>query len=224
MAETTAQSANFYLGVQIELNKKTVNLAPNTPINKIAEQGLKLKLESPLPMGTVKEALPSILDDLSISKENSPIDENGQLKKTGVEFLDKVANKIADANLTIHTLEYQRDPLPKNDNGKPDTTKTASSKYAFVASATWPDKAEKADDFFKLKGIVIGVAKGYSDDESSQTFLAAVGKMNEKPKQLTSGDSSKTIEIDGTKVTDDASEEQDAQGKPKKSRNNNVDS
>jgi hypothetical protein len=204
-ADSNGQSADFYLGVQIELNKQTVNLAPTTPINKIKTHGLKLKLESPLPLGTVKEALPSILDDLSIDPGNRPIDKDGKLQKTGVDFLDTVANKIADANLTIHALEYQRDPVPKDSNKPP------SSKYAFVASATWSDKAEKTNDFFKLKGIVIGVAKGYSNEESSQTFLAAVGKMNEKLKQLTSGDSTTTIDTPGETVADDSLQNQQNQ-------------
>jgi len=204
--EKNTDAADFYIGVQIELNKKPVNLVPSTPFNKIGSEGLKLKLESPLELGKIKDALPSILNDLSIPKDSRPIKDDGELRSTGVEFLDKVAKKIAEAELTIHSLEYEKFPTPKTSitpeteaSSTSATEASSTSKFVLIASATWTDttnpsgtnNSDKSTDFFKLKGIFIGIAKGYTTQESSEAFLAVAGKMNTKQndeqKRLTAG-------------------------------------
>ena len=176
--QQTNSSPNVYVGVQIELNKQVVDLIPETPINDIKNQGFKLRLASPVNLGTLKDALPSIFQDLGISGDNSLI-KDGKLT-SGVELIDKIGNKVLSANLTINALEYEKPP----EEAKTNLTNT-DSKYVFIASATWDDQSTtnsaettKPSDFFKLRGIIVGVSKGYENKAAADNFLKIASQMN----------------------------------------------
>lgn len=208
----SADSADLYVGVQAEINGNIVNLAPLTPVNKIEEKGLKLGLTEPLELGSLETALPSVMQDLGYDPKNNAVFENGKLKKIGFDFIDNVLDKALKAELTIHALQYEREPVKTSDkaqkesksttsnNGETteeakktetadststqtkneETTETPKSKYAFVASATWPDKPEDRDkprDFFKLRGIIVGVVKGYEEKDSTKVFADVAKQM-----------------------------------------------
>lgn len=196
-----ASTPNVYVGLQIQLNKQLVDLVPETPINKIDEKGFKLKLASPVELGKLKETLPSILDSLGVDPNHRLIIDNQGKPNTQVALIDSFLGKVLDANLTINAFEYEK---PKTDSQatesqpKPeDATKLlkSDSKYVFIASATWSDTVQQPSEnqpkttseaatekpeFFKLRGIIIGVSNGYEDNDDAKNFLTVASEMNKK--------------------------------------------
>ncbi len=210
----TTSTPDVYLGVQIEINNQVVDLIPQTPINQIKEKGFKLKLASPVNLGTLKQALPSILNGLGIDKNKRVImDEKGEIKPTNVTLIDNIVNKVVNADLTINAFAIDQPPTNENNSSNTDTTiNFKGCKYVFIASATWQDqKDQKTDkqntknvtqteppDFFKLKGIIVGVTQGYEDKDAADNFLKIASQMN-TTKQIAPADDKGTAKIEPAK-------------------------
>jgi hypothetical protein len=174
-----------YVGAVIELNQKRVNLIPSTPINQIDERGLKLSLDKRLELGKFGDAIDSICKDLGVS---NPIEK---LKSIDVDILKNVVTKVETAKMAIEALQYEKPPvkLDKATNEKLPDDQQDPTKYVFVASVNWDDneKLEGGADFFKLKGLILGISSGFTDSKTGENkvvqdaFLSALRGMEPAP-------------------------------------------
>lgn len=178
----------FYVGAVIEINQKPINLIPSTPINKIKERGLKLSLDKPLELGEFGKAVVSIGKDLGIEENENPLSPES-LKKIESPLLKRVAEKVASAEMRIEALKYEQPPVKYGPDKKElPADQQDPTKYVFVASVNWKDKTDdqnenKPSDFFKLKGLIVGVSSGFTNGETGDNpevqnaFISALQAM-----------------------------------------------
>lgn len=162
MADSTPPKKEVYVGAVIEINGNSINLIPNTPINQIDTHGLKLSIEKPVDLGPFGKAMTSICEDIGV---DDPIKK---IKDIDFTLLKKVLGKAETAQMRIEALQYDKPPV-KNAKGELLTdAQKKPTKYLFVASVNWSDDAntnEKDKEFFKLKGLIVGVSSGYTNDK-----------------------------------------------------------
>jgi hypothetical protein len=124
----------LYVGVNLEIQGRDVILAPKTPINQIAEKGIELELPSDLYLGEAGEILDGIAEEFGYKSENNtPISKI----KTDITVIDKLIDKVMNAELTISDLYIKVHPEPKdNANTKlvpaPDVNPNGTGKYYHV--------------------------------------------------------------------------------------------
>ena len=154
---TDQKDKEVYVGAVIKLNGKDVNLIPSTPINKIDEHGFQLSLDKPLDLGDFGRAMKSICEDIGVE---NPLAED-KVKKISVPLLKNAAQKLNNASILIEALQYEKPPESDKD-----------SKYVFVASVNWKDEqnGEQSQDFFKLKGLIVGISKGFTDNQKGENL------------------------------------------------------
>jgi hypothetical protein len=161
MSEGTSPKKEVYVGAVIEIHGQPINLIPSTPINQIDTHGLKLSLDKPVPLGSFGKAMKSICDDIGV---NNPLET---IKTIDFPLLKNVVTKAEKAEMRIEALQYDKPPV-KSEDGKPlKEDQKKPTKYLFVASVNWGNDANSNEDkdFFKLKGLIIGVSSGYTDDK-----------------------------------------------------------
>lgn len=133
-APAAAKTAELYIGVNLEIQGRDIMLAPKTPINQIAEKGIELELPNDLYLGKAKEILDGIAEEFGYNSEsNTPISET----KTDITVIDKLIDKVMNAELTISDLYIKVHPDPKDDaNTKlvpaPDVNPNGTGKYYHV--------------------------------------------------------------------------------------------
>lgn len=183
----------IYVGAVIELNQKQVNLIPSTPINQIDTKGLKLSLDKPLELGKFGDAIDSISKDLDITPPTET------LKSIDTPLFKNIADKLINANMRIEALQYEQPPVKKGEKaGQAPDDPQDTTKYIFVASVNWTDDNTKEpnNDFFKLKGLILGISKGFSDNttgenpEVQKAFQSALQAINSQPALSPSGEDS----------------------------------
>jgi hypothetical protein len=199
----------IYLGAVIEINEKPINLIPSTPINQIETKGLKLSLDKAVELGTLGKAMASLCKDMGI---DDPLSEE-KIKKIDTPLFKNLAEKTASANMRIEALKYEQPPVKEDEKG---VKTTPPSKYVFVASVNWDkNSSDTAKDFFKLRGLIVGISSGFTDDktgenlEVQQAFLSAlqaipsVGALPPSAKAPTTSDNAS-----GTSTTPDNAPEE----------------
>jgi len=165
-ARTDEVKADIYVGVQVEINKQTVDLMPRTSMSKIKEQGLELELAKPLKLGPLGEAIRAIAtEDLKMNaSEVAFLDP--KKAPTGIGVLDNLIEKVLTAELTVRALYYKQ--YPDTDKGK------GQSDYLFAASASCPTSPEKSGDFFKFNGLFVVIAKGIKQERVTQVLEESI--------------------------------------------------
>ena len=188
---------DVYLGVQIELNQRTVALMPKTPVNKIAEKGIEFELAKPVNLGKVGDALTSLSTDLGIPDSAQAYFKTDETKRKTIGFapIDEAIDTFLKATLQVEALSYKK--FPEKDKKE--------SQYLFAASAEFETKG-KEGDFFKVKGIYVIFAKGMSEEKVATTLDNSMRRFApaEPTKALAAGASvtldQPTIEAEVTEV------------------------
>lgn len=96
--------------------------------------------------------------------------------------------------MRIEALEYDKPPTKNKDGKEISQDKQDSTKYIFVASVNWKEDGKNENgnsssdnekkDFFKLKGLILGISSGYTDSENGENkavqkaFQSALQAMN----------------------------------------------
>ena len=201
----------IYVGAVVEINQKQINLVPNTPINQIDERGLKLALDKPLELGTFGDAINSICKDVGVE---NPLSE-AKVEEYNITLFKNAVTKLKSANMRIEALEYDKPPTQKN-GGKIPKEQQDSTKYLFVASVNWKDddrsqngesSENEETDFFKLKGLILGISSGYTDTTGENTavqkaFQSALQAMNVPALQPSIDVEAQKIEVDANNKLD----------------------
>ena len=188
---------DVYLGVQIELNQRTVALMPKTPVNKIAEKGIEFELAKPVNLGKVGDALTSLSEDLGIPDSAQAYFKTDEETRSKIGFapIDEAIDTFLKATLQVEALSYKK--FPETDDKE--------SQYLFAASAEFETKG-KEGDFFKVKGIYVIFAKGMSEEKVATTLDNSMRRFApaEPTKALAAGASvtldQPTIEAEVTEV------------------------
>lgn len=177
-AKTDEVKADIYVGVQVEINEKTVDLMPRTPINKVKEQGLELELAKPLEIGALGAAIKSIaINDFKMS-EDSVAFLDPKATPTGIGPLDNLIKKVLTAELTVRALYYKQ--YPESDTAEyfkkhpQEKDKAGKSDYLFAASAHCPTSPEQQGDFFKFNGLFVVIAKGIKEERVTQVLEESI--------------------------------------------------
>jgi len=176
--KTDEVKAEIYVGVQVEINKKTVDLMPKIPINKTKEYGIEFELPRPLEIGKLGMAIKSIaIEDLGMKEDSLAFLEKPDF--TGIKPFDNLITKVKSAELTIRALYYKQ--YPKEDEGAayfekhPDQKgKAGQSEYLFAASASCPALPDKEGDFFKFNGLFVVIAKGIKQERVTQVLEESI--------------------------------------------------
>lgn len=170
-----------YVGVQVEINNQTVNLAPKTPINQIDAQGLQLELAKPLQIGKLGEVIYKIAtEDFKMDEESvAYFKTDGKRKETGFGPLDNVIDAALGATLTVQALYYQKYPESAEaqyfkDNPEEDKLKAGKSDYLFAASARCDKPPEQQGDFFKFNGLFVVIAKGVKKERVAKVLEESI--------------------------------------------------
>jgi len=171
-------TTEVYVGVQVEINKKTVDLMPRTPINKIKEQGLELELAKPLEIGALGAAIQAIAtQDFKMGQESVAF-LDPEKTPTGIGPLDNLIKKVLTAELTVRALYYKQ--YPDSDTAKyfeehpNEKDKAGKSDYLFAASARCPTPPEQEGDFFKFNGLFVVIAKGIKQERVTQVLEESI--------------------------------------------------
>jgi len=164
--ETQDRSANVYVGVALEINNRTVELAPTTPINKIDEVGLELELPENLYLGKLQAGIDALVGQFSPGFKFDECKE----KAKDIPALQKFIAKVGDAEITIQDLHIKIPPKLKAteaDKLKDPTKSTAEGSvkpsdpatlYTVALAATWPktgDEKKKKEKEESLGGFDI---------------------------------------------------------------------
>lgn len=184
--EKAVEEPGLYVGAVIAINGKDINLVPSTPINQTDTYGLKLSLDKPVDLGTFGAAMASICNDIGVE---NPLDE-AKINNMDVKILKTAATKLVSANMRIEALKYEQppkkydtDPKTQEDAIDPKTKKKIlanvqdPTKYVFVASINWKDDVpvdpKVRPDFFKLKGLILGISSGYTAKDGENLEVQA---------------------------------------------------
>lgn len=171
-------ATEVYVGVQVEINKQTVDLMPRTPVNKIKDNGLELELAKPLEIGALGAAIKDIaMKDFKMDA-NSVAFLDPEKTPTGIGPLDNLIKKVLKAELTVRALYYKQ--YPESDKAKyfeehpNEKDKAGKSDYLFAASASCPASEDTKGDFFKFNGLFVVIAKGIKAERVTQVLEESI--------------------------------------------------
>lgn len=150
------RKSNVYVGVALDVNKRTVELAPTTPINRISEEGLELELPENLYLGKLADGIDALVSQFSPGFEFAKYEKDAE----GIPALQNIIKKVGNAEITIQDLHLK---IP------PDTNKDAENCYTVAMSATWPETGATPEQLAKgfnltLKGLYLMVTNETKDE------------------------------------------------------------
>jgi hypothetical protein len=119
MTTEAEKTTALYVGVNLEIQGRDVMLAPKTPINKIAEQGIELELPNDLYLGKAGDILDGIAEEFGYRPEMKNREKQSLSQtETGITAVDNLIKKVMSAELTISDLYIKVHPEPKDKEGK----------------------------------------------------------------------------------------------------------
>lgn len=162
--ETQTRDSNVYVGVALDVNNRTVELAPTTPINQISKYGLELELPENLYLGKLQAGINALVGQFSPGFKF----EEYEQQAAGIPALQNIIKKVGNAEITIQDLHLK---IP------PDNQKESGNLYTVAMSATWSEaeaQADKLADGFNLtlKGLYVMVTNETSDEIATRRARA----------------------------------------------------
>jgi hypothetical protein len=110
---------DLYVGVNLEIQGRDIMLAPKTPINEIATQGIELELPNDLYLGKAGDILDGIAEEFGYQPKKIGEEKQSLSKiETGITAVDNLIKKVMAAELTISDLYIKVHPSPKDNEGK----------------------------------------------------------------------------------------------------------
>lgn len=191
--ETQTRDSNVYVGIALDVNNRTVELAPTTPINRIDEYGLELELPENLYLGQLQSGIDALVGQFSPGFKFKDYEEQA----AGIPALQNIIKKVGTAEITIQDLHLKIPPEKKKEDG---------SLYTLAMSATWPvdAKADKlADGGFNLtlRGLYVMVTNETADEIATRRARAKA--LQKKAEALLQ---EATVSSNGTTVTETGAE------------------